>query len=96
VIQRVVPEVSPGARRTIHGKIMVRVKVTVDAAGNVSKAKLESGGTSKYFRRIALEAAQDWKFSPARAGGETDTREWKLQFGFSRTKTEASAQRAKR
>jgi TonB family protein len=89
VVKRVTPEVTPGARRTIHGKILVRVKVNVDAAGNVETAKIESGHGSKYFSGIALEAARDWKFSPATAG-ETGDREWKLQFAFSRTATEAS------
>lgn len=96
VVRRVVPEVSPGARRTIHGKIQVRVKVKVDAAGNVTQAKVESGRVSKYFTRLALQAAQDWKFSPAQGGGQSGEREWKLQFGFSRANTEASAVRSKR
>jgi len=91
VVQRVMPEVSPSARRTIQGTIKVRVKVTVDAAGNVATATLESAGPSKYFSRVAMEAARDWKFSPAEAGTE-----WKLQFAFSRARTEASAVRAKR
>jgi TonB family protein len=94
VVKQVMPEVSPSARRTIHGKIVVRVKVNVDAAGNVQQAKIESGRASKYFSRIALEAARDWKFAPAQTG-ETVKREWKVQFGFSRAKTEASAVRAK-
>jgi TonB family protein len=96
VVGRVVPVVSPGARRTIHGTIQVRVKVKVDAAGNVTEAKVESGRVSKYFTRLALQAAQDWKFSPAPAGDQSGDREWKLQFAFSRAKTEASAVRAKR
>ncbi len=91
VVQRVMPQVSPSARRTIQGTIKVRVKVTVDTAGNVAKATLESAGPSKYFSRVAMEAARDWKFSPAEAGAE-----WKLQFAFSRARTEASAVRAKR
>jgi len=91
VVQRVMPQVSPSARRTIQGTIKVRVKVKVDAAGNVAKATLESAGPSKYFSRVAMEAARDWKFSPAEAGAE-----WKLQFAFSRARTEASAVRAKR
>jgi TonB family protein len=96
VVRRVVPEVSPGARRTIHGKIQVRVKVKVDAAGNVVQANVESDRVSKYFTRLALQAAQDWKFSPAQAGDLSGEREWKLQFGFSRANTEASAVRTKR
>jgi TonB family protein len=92
VVRRVVPQVSPSARRTIRGKIKVRVRVEVDAAGNVAKATLESAGPSQYFSRIALEAARGWKFSPAQADG-SGVREWKLQFAFSRTNTEASAVR---
>jgi protein TonB len=88
------PEVSPGARRTIQGTIKVRVKVTVDAAGNVTQAKVESGRVSKYFSRLALDAARDWKFSPAQ-GGESGAKRWNLQFAFSRTKTQASAVRAR-
>jgi TonB family protein len=95
VVQRIMPQVSPSARRTIQGKIKVRVKVEVDTAGNVVGAKLESAGPSKYFSRAALDAAREWKFSPARAG-ESGAREWKLQFAFSRAKTEASAVRTKR
>jgi protein TonB len=94
VVRRVMPQVSPNARRTIQGRIKVRVKVEVDAAGNVAKATLESAGPSKYFSRVALEAARDWKFSPAPASEQGATREWKLQFAFSRTNTEGSAVRA--
>jgi TonB family protein len=95
VVQRVMPQVSPGARRTIQGKIKVRVRVEVNAAGNVAKATPESGGASKYFSRIALEAAREWKFSPAPAD-EAAAREWKLQFAFSRARTDVSAVRGKR
>jgi TonB family protein len=94
VVQRVMPQVSPSARRTIQGTIKVRVRVEVDAAGNVAKAKLESEGPSKYFARAALEAAQGWKFSPAPAG-ESGPRVWKLQFAFTHAKTNASALRVR-
>ena len=95
VVQRVMPQVSPSARATIQGKVKVRVKVEVDAAGNVAKAMLESAGPSKYFSRAALEAAQGWKFSPGQSD-ESGTREWTLHFAFSRAKTEVSALRTKR
>ncbi|MGD0414485.1 MAG: TonB family protein [Terriglobales bacterium] len=95
IVQRVMPQVSASARRTIQGKIKVRVKVDVDAAGSGAKAKLESAGPSKYFSRVALEAARGWKFSPAQAG-ESGTREWNLQFVFSRARTDVSAVQVKR
>ena len=95
VVRQVMPQVSPSARRTIQGTIKVRVRVDVDAAGNVAKTKLELSGPSKYFSRVAMEAAREWKFVPARAD-EPALREWKIQFAFSRAKTGVSATRAKR
>ena len=84
------PQVSPSARRTISGKIKVRVRVQVDAAGNVTEAKLKESGSSKYFARVALEAARRWKFAPAPAA----SRDWTLLFAFTRARTEMSAARA--
>jgi len=95
VVRQVMPQVSASARRTIQGTIKVRVRVDVDAAGSVAKTKLELSGPSKYFSRVAMEAAREWKFVPARAD-ESGPREWKLQFAFSRAKTGVSAARAKR
>jgi TonB family protein len=94
IVQQVMPQVSASARRTIQGTIKVRVRVEVDAAGNVAKTKLELSGPSKYFSRVAMEAAREWKFVPARAD-EPAVREWKLQFAFSRAKTGVSATPAK-
>jgi TonB family protein len=96
VVRRVMPRVSPNALRTIQGRIKVRVNVEVDAAGNVGKATLESAGPSKYFSRVALEAARDWKFSPAQAGEQSAAGEWRLQFAFTRGGTEVSAVRTAR
>jgi len=95
IVQQVTPQVSPSARRTIQGTIKVRVRVEVDSAGNVAKTKLELSGPSEYFSRVAMEAAREWKFAPAGAD-ESGAREWKVQFAFSRAKTEVSAVRAKR
>jgi TonB family protein len=92
IVQRVVPQVSSSARRTIQGKIKVRVRVNVDAAGNVANATMESAGPSKYFSRISMEAAREWKFVPP---DQSPSREWKLQFAFTRSRTEASAVRVK-
>src|SRR6202163_2260621 len=58
VLRQMMPQVSLSARRTIQGTIKVRVRVEVDAAGNVAKTKLELSGPSKYFSRVATEAAR--------------------------------------
>jgi TonB family protein len=88
VAQQVLPRVSPSARDTIEGKIRVRVRVEVDPSGNVTEATLESPGPSKYFARLALEAAREWKFTPAQVRGQPVASEWILRFGFRRTDTE--------
>lgn len=88
VLHRELPNVSPSARRTIQGKVRVNVRVAVDASGNVVEAALASPGPSKYFARLAEEAARDWKFAPAVANGQPAASEWMLRFAFGRTATE--------
>jgi TonB family protein len=94
IVERATPDVSASARRTIQGHIKVRVKVNVDAAGNVTETALKDAGPSKYFSRVAEEAAKRWKFAPAQ-GGQDEARSWTLLFVFSRGGTEMSASRAK-
>ena len=92
IVERAMPQVSPGAQRTIHGKIKVRVTVEVDAAGNVTEARLKESGSSSYFARAALEAARRWKFAPAH---DENQRDWTLLFAFTRARTEMSADRVR-
>jgi len=88
VAHQVLPEVSPKARDTIEGKVRVRVRVQVDTLGNVVAASFDSPGPSKYFARLAMEAAQQWKFAPAQVNGKAAASEWTLRFAFGRTETE--------
>jgi TonB family protein len=85
------PRVSASARATIEGKIKVGVRLKVDPSGKVSEAKLASPGPSKYFARLALEAARDWKFAAAQVQGQAVASEWRLQFGFRRSGTDVVA-----
>jgi TonB family protein len=71
VLKRVPPNPSLSARRTIHGTIKVRVKVRVDAGGNVTSANLITVGPSQYFARLSMDAARQWKFKPPVAKGQT-------------------------
>ena len=89
VVHRVMPNPSRGALSTIQGRVKVRLKLSVDAAGNVADARFISAGLSKYFSRLAMEAAQQWKFAPAPPS------EWNLLFEFSRGGVEASPQPVK-
>jgi serine/threonine protein kinase len=88
VLHQEIPNVSRASRETIHGRIKVVVRATVDREGNVVRQALEYPGPSKYFARVASTAAQKWKFSSA-AG--TATGEWRIEFGFNRWGTTAHA-----
>lgn len=88
VLHQVLPDVSSHARNTIQGHVRVSVKVTVDESGNVTEATLASPGPSRYFARLATQAAQEWKFSPAQAHGQPVPSQWLLRFAFGRSSTQ--------
>ena len=81
VVHEEIPAVPRGARDSIRGQIKVAVRVTVDRAGNVVAENLEVHGSSRYFARLAGDAAKKWKFAPTDA---QSSREWLVQFEFSR------------
>jgi len=81
VFHEEIPDVPRHARATIRGLIKVAVRVTVDRSGNVVDETLENPGPSKYFARLATQAARKWKFAPA---DDQDSRRWLLRFEFSR------------
>ena len=82
VLHEELPDMSRRARDSIRGQIKVVVRVTVDRAGNVAAENLEVRGSSRYFARLATEAARKWKFAPA--DGQS-AREWLVEFEFSRS-----------
>jgi TonB family protein len=84
VVHQAMPEVLESARNSIRGKLRVSVKVNVDRSGNVEDAELESRGPSKYFARAAVDAARNWKFRPAKVGGQGVLSTWLLRFEFTR------------
>jgi TonB family protein len=81
VLHQEIPDVPRSARESIHGNIKVTVRVSVDRAGNVVGATLEDRGSSKYFARLATEAARKWKFVAAE---DPRSRAWRLRFEFTR------------
>jgi TonB family protein len=87
VAEQVVPDVPQSARDTIHGTVRVGVRLSVDTAGNVTEAELDNPGPSKYFARLALEAAQQWKFEPPKMQGQNVLSDWLLHFQFRGTGT---------
>jgi TonB family protein len=66
------------------------VKVQVDASGKVVAADLDSAGPSKYFANLAMKAARDWEFTPAKVDGENAASEWILRFEFAQDGTKVT------
>jgi len=89
VTQPVVPHPPMSALHTIHGTVRVSVKVKVDRSGNVARAELASPGPSRYFARLSLEAAQNWKF----ASGQSSGSPFLLHFEFKNSGARAFATR---
>lgn len=84
VLERVEPDVLPKAMVSIHGKFDVRIRVTVDGAGNVVGAAFASEGPSPYFGNAAMKAVRQWKFKPGQAGDAV------VQYRFTRDGADAS------
>jgi TonB family protein len=61
--------------------VKVVVRVSVDSSGNVVNQTMDTPGPSKYFARLASEAARKWKF--AAADGQP-SRQILLRFEFGR------------
>ncbi len=88
VVHEEIPKVPHSALATIHGHIKVGVRVTVDASGAVVNETLAEPGPSRYFARIASQAARKWKFTPS---ADNASRKWLVRFEFSRGGTTAHA-----
>jgi TonB family protein len=84
VVHQVLPDVPAEARRTIRGKVTIRVRVSVDPSGHITDAKLESG-RSRYLADLTLQAARQWVFEPGNDGAGAS--EWLLRFELTRNGT---------
>ena len=91
VLHRVIPDVPEKASNTIHGKIVVAIRTSVDPTGSVSNAEFTTHGASAYFARLAMEAAREWKFTPPQENGHAAASTWTLRFEFRRGSADATA-----
>jgi len=91
VAQQPLPDVPKSAQDTIHGTIRVRLRLAVDDSGNVTTARFISYGASRYFARVALGAAEQWKFTPPQVAGHAAPSEWVVLFEFSKENINAHA-----
>ena len=80
-LHEVIPEVPHSAHRTIRGHIKVWVRVIVAQDGSVYAATLDRTRSSRYFQRLAIEAAKKWTFPPI----DTPSRRvMQVRFDFTR------------
>ena len=86
IVQRVMPEAPQSALNTIHGTVRVKIAMAVDGSGNVTDATFADAGPSKYFARLAMAAAQKWRFAAGAAGNRV------VQFNFRQTGVDAAVQ----
>jgi len=87
-VTEVIPDVPASASRTIRGRVRVSVRVIVEQDGTVFAALADDRGPSRYFERLAVDAAKKWTFAPA----DTDEQRLMLiRFTFTREGATASA-----
>ncbi len=89
VLRQILPEVPASASDTIRGTLVVTVRVSVDPSGNVENAEFEYPGPSRYFARLALQAAQRWRFNPPTIAGRNAASSWTLRFEFTQAGVKA-------
>ncbi len=92
VVHEEIPKASESARQTIHGHVKVIVRVAVDRSGKVVRDTFDDPSSSKYFNRLASEAARKWRFASSDNEG---VREWLLRFEFGREGTTVHATRSR-
>jgi TonB family protein len=87
-IREVLPDVPRSALNTISGTIRVIIRVVVDKDGAVVGAMTDVPGPSRYFERLATQAAKQWTFGPARSA---EQRVMLVTFSFRRAGVTAHA-----
>jgi TonB family protein len=87
-VSEFIPEVPQRARRTIRGNVRVSVRVIVERDGTVFAALSEHRGPSRYFERVAVDAAKKWTFTPTNNDAQ---RLMLVKFAFNRDGTTAEA-----
>jgi len=80
-IHEEIPEIPPRIRESIRGHVRVAVRLIVDKEGTVFAALVDEPGPSRYFERLAIEAAKKWTFPPL---DTTGSRLELVRFDFTR------------
>ena len=80
-IHEELPDIPPHIRASIRGHVRVAVRLIVDKEGSVFAALVDEPGPSRYFEKLAIEAAKKWTFPPM---DTTGSRLELVRFDFTR------------
>jgi hypothetical protein len=83
-LQRVDPEPSFSLHPFIVPEVQINVRVSIDKSGHVVRAESLSRGNAlmEHLSKIAVQAARQWTFVPARREDQSVPSEIMLQFQF--------------
>jgi TonB family protein len=83
-VHRVEPEPSFSLHPFIVPEVQINVRISIDRSGRVVRAESLSRGNAlmEHLSKIAVQAARQWTFSPARREGQSVPSEIMLQFQF--------------
>lgn len=87
-VNEAIPDVPRSALKTIRGTVRVSVRVIVGKEGTALGVTADDPGPSRYFERLAIEAARKWTFTPADSEAQ---RIMVVTFNFTRSGTTARA-----
>lgn len=81
-IRQAAPSVTAITRRTIFRRTVISVNLYVDSNGRVTSSKVSEEGVNIELARLALSAANQWKFKPATQNGKPIASEFLVRFVF--------------
>jgi TonB family protein len=86
IVHQAVPAIPMGIATSIRGAVQVEVRVTIDASGKVSGARVVSstGGAASLLTIEALKAAQLCRFAAAEENGHPVASSMLVTFRFAR------------
>jgi protein TonB len=81
-VRQTTPTLPNALRGELTGDVLVSVKVSIDNDGSVSRADLLSNDADGRLTELALNAARQWRFNPARVDTKRTTSKMVLRFRF--------------
>jgi serine/threonine-protein kinase len=87
-LHEAMPDVPQNVLQSIHGHVVIGVRVIVEQDGSVFAALEDRTSASKHLQRLAIEAAKEWMFPPSDTASR---RLMQIRFDIARDGTTASA-----